>query len=85
MQADLDTLTQIIWHDYGYAIRTLRKAKGWTQSDLAERLNVNRITVSNMEKGAHGTSIDTVMRSLAWLGYKTVIVPKNFKMEMVSD
>lgn len=68
--------------DYGEAIRALRKEKGWTQSDLAERLNVNRLTVANMENGTHGTSIDTVMRSLAWLGHKTVIVPKQFKLEL---
>lgn len=81
----MNILTARNMSDYGDAIRTLRKQKGWTQNDLAERLNVNRITISNMEKGAHGTSIDTVMKSLAWLGYKTVIVPKNFKMEIPSE
>ncbi len=32
-------------------IRTLRKAKGFTQEELAARLNVVRQTISKWEKG----------------------------------
>lgn len=32
-------------------IKTFRKACGWSQSDLAERLGVDQATVSRIERG----------------------------------
>lgn len=39
-----------------FVLRSLRKRKGWTQSDLAERLNVSQQTVSRMEVNADNIS-----------------------------
>lgn len=60
---------------FGAAVRTARRARGWSQSDLASWLGVSRPTVAELEKG--GTvSLTTAMRALALLGRKAVIVPK---------
>lgn len=37
-------------------LRSLRKRKGWTQADLAERLNVSQQSVSRMEVNADNIS-----------------------------
>lgn len=38
-------------------IPTLRTARGWTQGELAERLEVSRQTVSSLEKGRYDPSL----------------------------
>lgn len=38
-------------------VRTLREDRGWTQSDLAERLDVSRQTVHSIEKGKYSPSL----------------------------
>ncbi len=43
-------------------IRELRLARGWTQDDLAARLNARRQTVSNYETGFRGIDADTICR-----------------------
>lgn len=35
----------------GERIRELRKAKGWTQDDLAEAANIHRVTIAQYEAG----------------------------------
>ena len=41
-------------HSIGKTIATLRKAKGWTQVELAEKLNVSDKAVSKWESEAGG-------------------------------
>lgn len=43
-------------------IRELRQARGWTQDDLAERLNSIRQTVGHYETGIRGIDADTICR-----------------------
>lgn len=39
------------------SLRALRTAKGWSQSDLADRLNVSRQTVNALETGRYDPSL----------------------------
>ena len=39
------------------AVRYLRKQKGWTQSDLAERAHTTKGNISNLENGAQAGSM----------------------------
>ncbi len=58
--------------DVGRAVRSLRRRRAWTQSDLAEWLGVHRVTVSKLERG--GTvDLPTVVRALAILGARLTI------------
>lgn len=58
--------------DIGQAIRSLRKRRGWTQADLAEWLDVHRVTVSKLERG--GTvDLPLAIRALAILGARLTI------------
>jgi putative transcriptional regulator len=38
-------------------LRELRQARGWKQSDLAERLDVSRQTVISIERGRYDPSL----------------------------
>jgi DNA-binding XRE family transcriptional regulator len=60
----------------GRAIRALRRAKGWTQAELAEWLGVNRQTVIALEQGGP-VSVPVAVRAISLLGGKLVVVPKD--------
>jgi transcriptional regulator with XRE-family HTH domain len=59
----------------GRAIRDLRKARGWTQSELANWLDVHRTTVAALE---HGEPVSTpvALRALSMLGAFVAVTPK---------
>lgn len=46
----------------GRKIATRRKALGWTQDELAERVEVDAETISRFERGAHLPSLPTLER-----------------------
>ena len=43
-------------------IRELRTAKGWTQADLAARMNTKRQTIGHYETGFRGLDVETICR-----------------------
>ncbi|WP_020618056.1 helix-turn-helix transcriptional regulator [Paenibacillus daejeonensis] len=43
-------------------IRELRVARGWTQDDLAEQLEVSRQTVISLEKGRYNPSLSLAFK-----------------------
>ena len=52
----------------GTQIRSSRLARGWTLEDTADRLGVDRRTMSAIEHGAPGTSIGTVFNAAFLVG-----------------
>jgi DNA-binding XRE family transcriptional regulator len=61
--------------DLGKAIRTLRKAKGWTQVELAEWLGVNPVTVGRLEHG-EAVAMTIAVRAVNMVGAHIVLVPR---------
>lgn len=51
----------------GHVIRKTRKDKGWSQTDLADRMNVRQGTVSKLETGK-SVRIETLFDAIAVLG-----------------
>ena len=49
--------------EIGELIKTIRKNRDMTQIELADRLNVSRNTISNLESGKNFT-IDTLLKAL---------------------
>ena len=52
-------------------VRELREGKGWSQGELAERLDVSRQTVNAIETGKYDPSLPLAFR-LAKLFRKTI-------------
>ena len=46
----------------GMAIREIREKRGYSQSELAERMNINTITISKIESGKFSFNIDYLSR-----------------------
>jgi len=53
---------------YGERVRTARMRRRWSQANLAERMNVERRTVSRLEKGDPGVTTGVLLRALWVLG-----------------
>lgn len=41
-------------------VRALRKAKGWSQEELADRSGLHRTYVSSIERGLRNVSLDNI-------------------------
>lgn len=44
------------------SVKTLRKAKGWSQQDLAERLGVSRQSIISIERGRFDPSLELAIK-----------------------
>ena len=52
----------------GEKIRELRKARGWTQAELAARVGVQQSDLCRMETGEYKVSLDTLFSTLSIFG-----------------
>jgi transcriptional regulator with XRE-family HTH domain len=68
----------------GEALELVRREAGLTQADLAERLDVTRTTVIDMEKG-RPTAMRRLVDGLSVLGYDLVIVPRAARVEVTDS
>ena len=46
----------------GKAIREIREKRGYSQDELAEKMNINTLTISKIENGKFSFSIDYLSR-----------------------
>jgi transcriptional regulator with XRE-family HTH domain len=65
----------------GEALEQVRRETGLTQAELAERLDVTRTTVIDMEKG-RPAAMRRLVDGLSILGYDLVIVPRGVRVEV---
>lgn len=70
--------------DMGRIIRASRKAKGWTQQDLADQIGVNRTVVTRMEAG-RSVAFRTVLDALAFTGRALVVAPKDAQVAVNAE
>jgi HTH-type transcriptional regulator / antitoxin HipB len=54
-------------------LRSLRKARGWTQVDLAQRLGVVQSRVATIERDPGAVSVEQLLHILALLGAQLVV------------
>lgn len=52
----------------GKAVRAARKARGWSQEELAAAADVDRTYISGLERGTRNPAISTVERIARALG-----------------
>lgn len=52
----------------GKNVRKLRKAKGWSQEDLAEKSELHRTYVSGIERGVRNPSLTIIFKLADGLG-----------------
>lgn len=60
----------------GSAIRAARRAKGWTQTELAREMGVPQSWISSLERGATNPTFDSLMQVLAALELELATRPR---------
>jgi len=62
--------------DVGRLIAAGRKARAWSQAQLAELVGVSRKTISDLERGeGHHASLTTALKALSLTGFSVDIIP----------
>jgi len=57
----------------GDLVRKARRARGWSQTELANRMNVRQATVSKLEAGEPATRMEVFFDALTALGLELVV------------
>lgn len=52
----------------GTLVRKARRARGWSQTELATRMNVRQATISKLEAGEPATRMEVFFDALSALG-----------------
>lgn len=65
----------------GALVRKERLTRGWTQQELAERMNVRQATVSKLESGVPATRMAVLFDALAALGLELVVTTRGDKSD----
>ncbi len=58
----------------GDKIRTVREKRGYSQEQLAEKMDINRSTISKIENGKFGISVDYLVRFSIFLDYEFKVI-----------
>lgn len=64
-------------HDFGLAVRTFRKTKGYTQQQLADYAGCSLMYISNLERGKETAELGKALRVLAVLGVDVQAFPRD--------
>ena len=79
MQAVLSATEEQI-KDYrlklGDKIRMVREKRGYSQEQLAEKMDINRSTISKIENGKFGITVDYLVRFSIFLDYEFKVIEK---------
>jgi transcriptional regulator with XRE-family HTH domain len=65
----------------GQALAGVRREAGLTQQQIADRLNMDRTTVLNMEAGRN-PAVNRFVRLFGWMGYDLIAVPRGAKVSV---
>jgi HTH-type transcriptional regulator / antitoxin HipB len=68
----------------GERVRTLRRAKGYSQQQLAERASCNRKTIIDLEAGEN-VAVYTLFRVVSALGMALEIVDKRIDLKSLAE
>ena len=60
----------------GDKIKTVREKKGYSQEQLAEKMEINRSTISKIENGKFGITVDYLVRFSIFLDYEFKVIEK---------
>jgi transcriptional regulator with XRE-family HTH domain len=79
MEAELSATEEQI-KDYrlklGDKIRIVREKRGYSQEQLAEKMSISRSTISKIENGKFGITVDYLVRFSIFLDYEFKVIER---------
>lgn len=61
-------MSKTIRNKLGKRVRTLRKQRGWSQEEFADKAGLHRTYIGSVERGEQNVSIDNIERIAKTLG-----------------
>lgn len=71
--------------EVGGAVREARRARGWTQDDLALRMHATQNWVSRFENGSRRVELQKVLDAVAAVGLTMNLLPSTQHPDPVGD
>jgi len=71
-------MSKTIRNKFGKRVRELRKQKGWSQEDLADKAGLHRTYIGTVERGEQNISIDNIEKIAKTLGRSLEYLFKGF-------
>lgn len=65
----------------GDLVRKARRSRGWSQTELGNRMNVRQATVSKLEAGEPATRMEVFFDALTALGLELVAADRSGKTD----
>lgn len=79
MKAELSATDELI-KEYrlklGNKIRVVREKRGYSQEQLAEKMDINRSTISKIENGKFGITVDYLVRFSIFLDFEFKVLER---------
>jgi transcriptional regulator with XRE-family HTH domain len=60
----------------GEKIRIVREKRGYSQEQLAEKMSINRSTISKIENGKFGITVDYLVRFSIFLDFEFKVIER---------
>ena len=60
----------------GEKIKNIREKRGYSQEQLAEKMNINRNTISKIENGKFGITVDYLVRFSIFLDFEFKVIER---------
>jgi transcriptional regulator with XRE-family HTH domain len=55
-------MSKVVRNKFGKKIRDLRRSKGWSQEELADKVGLHRTYIGAIERGEQNVSIDNIAK-----------------------
>jgi HTH-type transcriptional regulator/antitoxin HipB len=69
----------------GNIIRSARRKRGWSQTQLGEKAGLRQETISLIETGNPATRVDTILAVLAALSLELHVAPRSKSQAAIED
>ena len=69
----------------GNIIRSARRKRGWSQTQLGEKAGLRQETISLIETGNPATRVDTILAVLAALDLELHVAPRSKSQAAIED
>lgn len=79
MKVDVTALDDFIMEyrmKLGEAIKNIREKRGYSQEQLAEKMDINHSTISKIENGKFSITVDTLVRFSIFLDHEFKVIEK---------
>ncbi|MEM7532459.1 MAG: helix-turn-helix transcriptional regulator [Chloroflexota bacterium] len=72
--------TEEIYHRFGSSVRNIRRARDWTQAELAKRAKMNKTYLVRLEAGDNNVTLKTAQRIACALDVELTTLLKGVRM-----